>query len=261
MTAILFDQYATAIKGLSPDELNDVGSLPSSLEMERDGAISSYYIPFEYINTQAKIVLVGITPGFTQTRNALLEAQKQLKAGASNQLALQAAKQTGAFSGPMRPNLVAMLNYLKINEWLRIKTCDDLFGASSHLVQTTSALRFPVFVNNENYNGTPNMTKQPLLKKLLKEYFAEEAGMLKDAIYIPLGPKVSEALNWLGSEGLIDSSRVFDGMPHPSGANAERIAYFLDKKQRTDLSIKTDPDKIDRAKAALIAKIAKIAKI
>lgn len=258
MTELLFDKYAPIIKKLNLDELKDIESLPVSLEMDRDGDISSFYIPFEYVNTQAKIVLVGITPGFTQTRNALLEAQKQLKAGANYATALQAAKQTGAFSGLMRPNLVAMLDYLKINEWLEINTCDDLFGKASNLVQTTSVLRFPIFVSGQNYNGTPNMTKHPALRKSLRDYFAQEAQMLKRAIFIPLGPKVSEALAWLESQGLLDGSRVFDGLPHPSGANAERISYFLDKKQRASLSIKTNPDKIDIARTALKAKIANL---
>ncbi|WP_303045736.1 hypothetical protein [Turicimonas muris] len=37
-------------------------------------------------------------------------------------------------------------------------------------------------------------------------------------------------------------------IPHPSGANAERIAYFLGKKKKEDLSAKTNPDKIDTEK-------------
>ena len=48
-------------------------------------------------------------------------------------------------------------------------------------------------------------------------------------------------------------------MPHPSGANAERIAYFLGRKSREALCAKTDPAKLDqrcdslrRAVAALI---------
>ena len=37
-------------------------------------------------------------------------------------------------------------------------------------------------------------------------------------------------------------------MPHPSGANAERIAYFLGRKSRDQLSVKTNADRIDDAR-------------
>lgn len=223
--------------------------------MARDGDLSIHYIPFEYINPEAKIVLVGITPGFTQLKNAFIEAYKHLKAGASDEVTLLAAKKKGAFSGAMRPNLVAMMDHLKINDWLNVSSTNELFGSAHNLVHTTSILRYPVFVKGENYNGTPNMTKHPLLKKQIRDHFAQEVEQLRNAVFIPLGPKVSEGLTWMVKEGLIDSSKILDGLPHPSGANAERIAYFIGKKKLSELSIKTNPARIDLLKSELIKKI------
>lgn len=256
----LFAQYAETIQNLDLSKINDVATLPATLEIARDGNLSIHYIPFDYVNPDAKLVLVGITPGFTQLRNALHEAQKHLRSGADNTTTLIATKKTGAFSGAMRPNLVAMLDHLKVNEWLGIQTCDSLFGKDAHMVQTTSALRYPVFVGGENYNGSPNMTRHPLLRKHLAENFAKEIQMLKNAVLVPLGPKVSEAMEFLAKEGIINSSRILEGMPHPSGANAERIAYFLGKKEKSHLSVKTDAIKLDEAKSALIKKIAMLKK-
>lgn len=256
----LFSQYTETIRNLDLNKINDVASLPSSMEIAREGSISIHYIPFDYVNSDAKLVLVGITPGFTQLRNALYEAQKQLRAGADNTTALIATKKTGAFSGAMRPNLIAMLDHLKVNEWLGIQTCNSLFSENAHMVHTTSALRYPVFADGENYNGSPNMTKHPLLRKQLTENFGKEMQMLKNAVLVPLGPKVSEGLEFLTKEGIIDKSRILEGMPHPSGANAERIAYFLGKKEKSQLSVKTDPLKIDEAKSVLIKKIAMLKK-
>lgn len=256
----LFSHFAEIIRNMDLDKIKDVATLPTSMEMARDGNLSIQYIPFDYVNPEARLVIVGITPGFTQLQNALHEAQKQLHAGSDLSTALIAAKNTGAFSGSMRPNLVSMLDHLKINEWLNIATCDTLFGKDSHLVQTTSVLRYPVFVNGENYNGTPNMTKHPLLQKQLKDHFAKECNLLKNAIIVPLGPKVSEGLDFLVKQGLVDERNVLEGMPHPSGANAERIAYFLGKKNRDQLSVKTDPAKLDKAKTLLKAKIAALTK-
>lgn len=252
----LFPQYAETIRGLNIASIRDSASVPRTLEMARDGNITINYIPFDYLNTKAKIVLVGITPGFTQLRNALAEAQKQLKSGTDHNSALMAAKRTGAFSGSMRPNLISMLDHLGVNNLLGISTCDTLFSKDSHLVHTTSVLRYPVFVDGENYNGSPNMTRQPLLNKQLTDYFANEVSELRGAIFVPLGPKVFEAMEYLVERGAIDETRILGGMPHPSGANAERIAYFLGKKDKSQLSVKTDPTKIDEAKAALIKKVA-----
>jgi hypothetical protein len=48
---------------------------------------------------------------------------------------------------------------------------------------------------------------------------------------------------------------VLNGLPHPSGANAERIAYFLGKKAKESLSVKTNPATLDSAKCKLIFKM------
>lgn len=253
-----FQHYKNVIRNLDISKINNSNDIPVSLRMAEAGNLTVNYIPFDYINTNAKIVLVGITPGFTQLKNALIEAQKQIRANADDSTVLQATKKTGAFSGAMRPNLIEMLDYLMINELLNIRSCDELFSTSNHLVHTTSVLRYPVFVDGNNYNGTPNMIKNPLLLKLLIDQFAKEVAILSNAIFIPLGPKVSEGLNLLVKKGILKESNVLDGLPHPSGANAERIAYFLDKKKASQLSAKTDPHKIDLAKKSLIKKIKSI---
>ena len=209
------------------------------------------YAPFEYINPNARIVIVGITPGHTQMLNALKEARQQLVKGASEEDALKAAKATGAFSGAMRPNLTGLLDAVGIHKWLGIGSCSELFQSAANLVQTTSVLRNPVFVNGENYNGTPNMTKNALLQKQLTTYFAKDVAALPKAVFVPLGDKVAEALHFLAGKGLLDRSRILDGLPHPSGANAERIAYFMGRKSRSELSVKTNPDKLDEARANL----------
>jgi hypothetical protein len=67
---------------------------------------------------------------------------------------------------------------------------------------------------------------------------------------------VTDALAWLSTQGVLDPSRVLSGLPHPSGANAERIAYFLGRKSRASLSAKTDPDKLDAARERVMKAVA-----
>ena len=85
--------------------------------------------------------------------------------------------------------------------------------------------------------------------------FCEDVKLLGDAVFIPLGKKVSDTLSWLADQGLLDGQRILHGIPHPSGANAERIAYMLERKSREACSSKCDPVKLDRSRLALQQKI------
>lgn len=258
MQTQLFDRFAPSIRALSDSELSDGAALDSKFKMADDGRLRVCYAPFEYVNTEAKLVIVGITPGRTQMINALREARDQLKRGADSISALRAAKRIGGFSGAMRPNLVNLLDCIGLHKWLHIASCSELFGLGSagQLVQTASALRNPVFLDGENYNGLPNMTRHPLLRERLLGDFGSDAPLFANAVFVPLGDKVSEALHFLVAAGKLERSRILDGLPHPSGANAERIAYFLGRKTRAALSAKTDPKKLDDARGALLTQVA-----
>ena len=50
-------------------------------------------------------------------------------------------------------------------------------------------------------------------------------------------PKPAAALRHLAGLGILDPSHILDGLPHPSGANAERVAYFLGRKAMRVLGI------------------------
>ena len=256
MDTKLFERFAPVIRKLSDLELGDATTLSKKLLLASKGNIDVCYVPFEHVNRQAKVVIVGITPGKTQMLNAIAEARRQLDKSADFTAALISAKRTGAFSGTIRQNLVNLLDFVGLNHWLKISTCQELFGSAAHLVQTTSVLRNPVFINGENYNGTPSMINNSFLQEQILLYFGEEAKALPKAVFVPLGDKVAEALHFLAAQGLISRSRILDGLPHPSGANAERIAYFLRKKQRAALSAKTNPDKIDKVREEIIARVA-----
>ena len=90
----------------------------------------------------------------------------------------------------------------------------------------------------------------------IDNYLSEEVVALKDALWIPLGPKVSEVLAHLVRNGIIKEARVLDGLPHPSGANAERISVFLDRKDPADVSVKTNANTILRGRESVLRKVA-----
>ncbi len=251
-----FSKFANLLMNAAEADLAADVTLGGRLLLGQSGELTVCYAPFDYIQRSARLVIVGITPGAQQARNALVEVRRQLLAGADHDTALRAAKVFASFSGSMRANLVAMLDHVGLNRWLGVVSTTEVWSARTDLVHFTSALRYPVYLNGGNYSGSPSMTATPLLRDLLARCLGEEVEALPNAVWVPLGPKATEGIMWLIQQGLISSERVLVGLPHPSGANAERVAYFLGRKERASLSAKTAPEKLDLARARLTAQIA-----
>ncbi len=226
------------------------------LKLAQEGPVTIVYAPFDHVPLHADLVIVGITPGRTQAINAIAAACTALQAGKDNKEASRLAKITGSFSGPMRANLISLLDHVGLASVLDIATCAALFDSDHESVHLTSALRYPVFVGGANYNGSPDMLKTPLLKSMIDACLADEARRLSKAVWLPLGPQPARALDYLCSRGLLDRKRVLVGFPHPSGANAERIAYFTGRKTREALSSKTNSDTLDAALIRLRRQVA-----
>lgn len=209
--------------------------------LEENSNLSVYYTPFEYVNKDARIALVGITPGPTQMVNGIVEARKSLVAGEPARTAQKKAKAAAAFSGePMRSNLIGQLNHWGFHEWLGINDCAELFDTHRHLVHSTSLLRYPVFVDGKDYAGSPNMLKSSVLRRYLLEYFVGEIDELKDAVFLSLGPKVSAVMQQLVLEGKIEQDRVIGGLLHPSGNNTYRLQWLMGNRE-DEVPYKTNP--------------------
>ena len=100
------------------------------------------------------------------------------------------------------------------------------------------------------------MLSKTILKQQIDKYLVEEIRALsKDCIYVPLGPKVTQVFDYLVQQGLVNSGRVLNGLPHPSGANAERISYFLGRKAKDNLSTKTNAEQIELVRSKLMNQI------
>lgn len=253
---ILFDRYADAIRALDVTGMTAPADIPEHFLLAHAGRYRSYYIPFESVNRAARVVVVGISPGFVQWKNAMREAQRQMAQGSTRDEVLRAARQAGAFSGAIRPNFVALLDAIGVQRWLGIASCATLFDVDASLVHIGAILRHPVFVDGKNYSGTPAMPRHAFLRDETLRYFAHEAAMLPDAVYIPMGASVGEGLDWLATQGVLRADRILHGLPHPSGANAERVAYFLGRKERSALSSKTNGAQLDAARQVLQAQMA-----
>jgi len=219
----LFEKFAPILRsGIAPTVRDQ------RLLLDSDEDISIYYAPFEYNNPSAKIVLVGITPGPTQMVNANNAARNSLLEGLDYEEAMKCAKETGGFSGePMRSNLINQLNHWGVHKWLNLNDSSELFSTSRHLLQTTSLLRYPVFVAGKDYNGKPNMMKSSLLKQYLIDHFVSDVSNFENAIFFPLGSAVTKIIDALVKQGAIDENKVAMGLFHPSGQNTYRVNYSI----------------------------------
>jgi hypothetical protein len=258
----LFSRFAPLLGSITESQLAAACDQPQGFLIDsgnfKGKQIEVAYAPFDFVNHSAQIVIVGLTPGRQQMRNALLEARRSLRAGRSEQEAMSDAKIFASFSGPMRSNLISMLDSMKINQLLGISSTATLWKEHSEKVHFTSALRYPVFVDGKNYSGSPAIVSTPILRSQLMNWFASEMSILKNAFFVPLGPKVAEAVQTVASHLNIDSNKILSGLPHPSGANSERIAYFLGRKHRDQLSSKVEPERICAAREELEIKISQL---
>ncbi|GFN32893.1 uracil-DNA glycosylase family protein [Paenibacillus xylaniclasticus] len=225
------DRYREAIlalplhRRLTKDEL-----LTETLLMERNGKVEMYYAPHnEYVNPDAKIVIIGLTPGWSQMEIAFRVARACLEEGRSDEEVCQRVKEAARFAGPMRQNLISMLDELGLHHKLQLTSCSELFESGQQLLHTTSVLRFPVFVNKRNYNGTtPPLLTHPLLKREARSTIEEQLDYMRQALIIPLGVSVENGLRQFVEERLLDRARCLWGFPHPSGANGHRHRQFAE---------------------------------
>jgi hypothetical protein len=117
-----------------------------------------------------------------------------------------------------------MLDSIGLARCLAIKGTGSLWGSDADLLHTTSVLRYPVLVGGKNYNGTPQVEQNQVSERWFRTTFVADIAKIKEAIIIPPGPKVARQIQRLIGEEILRESRVLLGLPHPSGANAERIA-------------------------------------
>lgn len=258
MLGTLIERFLPVLRAL-PERIELTGDTADALTLDLDGAIRVVWVPFEYVPKRPVLALVGITPGRYQGEQALAAFRDALRRDLSTEDALRHVEATASFSGPMRANLVAMLDHIGLHDALAIVSCSALFGAIEEPVHFTSAMRYPVFVNGINYSGTPDIIRTTILRRWVETTLAEEAKLLPEVLWVPLGPKPALALHHLAAQGLIERNRILDGLPHPSGANAERVAFFLGRKPREALSRATRPERIEAALDRLRGQVGRLA--
>jgi hypothetical protein len=232
-----FGHFAEEIKNLSAAGPTDE-ELQRFLLPQPCKSIRIYYAPFDWINTKARVIIVGITPGRDSMVNAFRAAASALRQGQTVDESSKQGKQAGSFSN-MRPTIAEMFDEVGIPEALGIRRSDELFGSLYDLLHPTSCVKYPVFVWNKrkgkwsNYTGhSPKLLTWDTSVYYIERVLADELQQIPDALIVPCGEAVDSALRHLSARKMIDPSRCLFGFPHASGANGHRKRFFNERRDQ-----------------------------
>ena len=214
-------KYLNQIKALK--KINKSTIINSKFLINAENNIKIYYAPFDYINSKAKIMIVGITPGLQQ----MLQSFDAINHGKS----LKEVKDLSSFKGSMRTTLIKYLDALSINKKLKIKSCESLFNINSKYLHSTSLIKYPVFDKGKNYSGS-GLLKKKILLDFLEAHFVKELKKLDKTIIVPLGNTVSSTIDYLNNEFKLNLKCFLKGFPHPSGLNVRKDIQFKENKTR-----------------------------
>ncbi|MDA0821626.1 MAG: hypothetical protein O3C28_04280 [Proteobacteria bacterium] len=229
-----FARYETLLPSTAPATLQD---LPIELRIYADDAIEVWYSPMGAATENAKIWILGITPGWNQMQIAYASAADARSNGTSPHAAAAMKKPAVAFAGSMRHNLVTMMDELGVHDIFSVSTSANLFG--SEQLRTGSVLKYPVFRHGSNYAGhSPKPLKHPALREMVDVVLARELKANETCLVLPLGKAVESVLLYSASKGLIRQDRILSGFPHPSGANGHRKKQFEQNKPKLQAQIR-----------------------
>ena len=223
----LFYKYRESIKKLESFDKDNIQC--AEFELYHEPNLKIYYAPHnEYINANAKILIVGITPGWSQTQRAYQKAQYGISQNWSDEEICYQCKMESRFAGSMRKNLITMLDELHLQEMLALTSCSDLFKNDNDLLHTTSLIKYPCFYKGKNYSGhVPAIGSSDILRKYVQTEFAEEVNCLSNVrLIIPLGAAVENIIREMNVQVLSQDCNVLWGFPHPSGLNVRRKDQF-----------------------------------
>ena len=205
------------------------------------------YIPFEFVNPDAKLVIVGITPGNTQIGGTYATSEQMLRSGELKEDILRTVKRLNSFGGDsMKPNLLKMLRYFEFERLLGIDDVAELWGKSHHLFQATSVVPNAAFkwgtkrgaAGWQMFAGSfQDVLKSRVLRQQFEQVFLPSVERMNaGAVYVGLGPTPDAALQFCVDEGLIRADQFIGSFPHPSAGAGDQVVYFLRQKTRADIT-------------------------
>lgn len=229
-----FSDYWQALQELpNQDHYSKAQLCQQQFLLFSERGLDVYYAPFHFLNSAARVVVVGLTPGWTQMERAFWATKKGLGSGLRDEMLFREVAKQAAFSGPMRKNLVEMLDGIGLSRCLGIDSCLSLFAGANDLIHFTSLVSAPVFKAGENYRGaSPRLFDTHKVWPFAVEHLSREMAALPHAMIMPLGKAANEGIQLIHRAGLIEMERCLIDLPHPSGANNGRRPTLFERGRR-----------------------------
>jgi hypothetical protein len=228
--------YLSSLSEWDIDRLVDTGAVLDDPNFDPvvEGPFGQFYAPFDWINEEADIVLIGITPGKRQVKTAIKALRSELRRGATAHEAARAAKQAASFEGDMRTIATELMDRFKLHRLFGLNSCVDLFATATDRAHYTSLLRYPIVHRQTkkkagvpvtgwfDYSGGDHAFKSSMLRQSIREHFEPEIASFKNAWLVPFGPVPARALEDIAQRGVVSRSRILPGLNHPSGTQRNR---------------------------------------
>lgn len=193
---------------------------------------------FDYPNSDAIVVIVGITPGNNQLENGYENQDVKI---ISKEESFERKKKY-AFKG-LRKNIEQMLDYVGVNKVLNIEKCETIWNEDFAKVDFTSLIKEAAFeVKGESkipFNDTDIIEKSVKLKEKYQNGFVNDCKLYsKVKLFVACGHKVYNVLCKLKSEGIITASII--SIAHPSNNNTIRVLAYQGIEEKSLKECKDD---------------------
>ena len=208
-------------------EISELQLYPPAGKTDASG-IRIIWAPFDFINRDARLAIIGVTPGPTQAFLSYRAGRQSVVDGSDIQESLEKAKTASSFRGDvMEPNLKSLLEHSGVAERAGIVDIDLLWTKEAKKVHFTSTIRYPTFINNQLFNNQIDSLAHAELRRYVDTYLVEELRSLPtDSQIVVLGKKGPRIVRHAAKTGGIDEKRIIS-LPHPSGSATGAVRDFL----------------------------------
>ena len=239
------DNFIKRIETLGSDH-NSRRDIIKKMSTSKQGKINICEIPNEDNSLDSDILIIGLTPGYSQLEkliNIFRQHSKNQGDKFTERQNIATISQGEAlskiyFAGQMRKNLFDMLAKIGITN---ISTRNPCWTAEYHQVPHkyrmkvgyTSLLRAAVFNNYKNYTGySPRINNIPILQNERDKTIANLHKLGEQmTLIIPLGRIVEQEIKGNLDLNSYHNLKLLQGFSHPSSANGHRIRQFNQNKK------------------------------
>lgn len=196
------------------------------------------YVPFEYVNTCARLVLVNTTPGPRHMRLACELTCRLLSERTPGRVIQRENKRQADLGGStVRPNLIRMLDHFGIGSFFGLGNAAAFWGEGSQYLQTLALL--PVVTTKRGLPFTGALAEiltAPVLARSFESLFLDRLSALSpDAVYLAVGRCAWEGLQHAVEQSCLRKPQLIGMLPAPTRAGS-MVNYFVGELALKDMT-------------------------